>query len=109
MRRGRRDPEQLRPGDTLDWWRVEAIEPPERLRLAAEMKLPGRAWLEYEVEPRAGGSQIRQTASFEPRGIAGRLYWYGIWPLHVLVFRAMIRGLARAAEGEVPARPPAEL
>jgi len=98
LRRGRRDPDRLRVGDTLDWWRVEAIEPDRRLRLVAEMKLPGRAWLEFEVEPAGRGSRIRQTATFHPAGLLGLAYWYGIYPLHALVFRGMIRGLARRAE-----------
>lgn len=98
LRRGRRDPEQLRSGDVLDWWRVEAIEPDRRLRLVAEMKLPGRAWLEFGVETRAEGVQIRQTATFHPAGLAGLAYWFGIYPLHALVFRGMLRGIARAAE-----------
>ncbi len=100
MRRGRRDPDQLRVGDTLDCWRVETIEPDQRLRLQAEMKLPGRAWLEFEVEPAedGSGSVIRQTAIFDPVGLFGILYWYGIWPLHELVFRGMLRGIARATE-----------
>ncbi len=98
LRRGRRDPDQLRVGDVLDWWRVEAIEPDRRLRLIAEMKLPGRAWLEFEVEPRAKGVLIRQTATFHPAGLAGLAYWFGIYPLHALVFRGMLRGIARRAE-----------
>jgi uncharacterized protein YbjT (DUF2867 family) len=98
LRRGRRHPDILAPGDALDWWRVEAVEPDRRLRLAAELKLPGRAWLEFEVEPApGGGTTIRQTASFDPAGLAGLAYWYGIYPLHVLVFRGMLAGLARAA------------
>ncbi|WNM57637.1 SDR family oxidoreductase [Candidatus Nitrospira allomarina] len=97
LRRGRRDPEALRVGDVVDWWRVEAIEPGRRLRLFAEMKLPGRAWLEYLVEPGDAGSRITQTASFDPIGLGGLVYWYGIWPVHELVFRGMIRGIARAA------------
>ncbi|MBY0399589.1 SDR family oxidoreductase [Myxococcota bacterium] len=95
LRRGRRDPERLRVGDPLDWWRVEVYEPDRRLGLVAEMKLPGRAWLEFEVEPVPGGTRIRQTATFEPAGLAGLAYWYGIYPLHALVFRGMIRGMAR--------------
>jgi uncharacterized protein YbjT (DUF2867 family) len=98
LRRGRRDPEQLRAGDALDFWRVAAIEPDRRLQLAAEMKLPGRAWLEFEVEPEAGGARIRQTAIFDPVGLAGLAYWYGVFPLHALVFRGMLREIARAAE-----------
>lgn len=99
-RRGRRDPERLRLGDTLDWWRVEALEPDRRLRLAAEMRLPGRAWLEFEVTEDGDGSIIRQTAVFDPVGLAGLIYWYGIYPLHQLVFRGMLRAIARAARAE---------
>jgi uncharacterized protein YbjT (DUF2867 family) len=95
MRRGRRDPEQLQVGDALDFWRVEAYEPARRLRLAAEMKLPGRAWLEFEVKPVEGGSEIRQTAVFDPIGLGGLLYWYGIYPLHDRVFAGMLRSLGR--------------
>ncbi|MBM4186739.1 MAG: SDR family oxidoreductase [Gemmatimonadetes bacterium] len=98
MRRGRRDPKYLRAGDTLDCWRVESIDPPERLRLSAEMKLPGRAWLEFEVQPRENGSELRQTATFAPLGLAGLVYWYGVWPLHQLVFAGMLRGIATSAE-----------
>jgi uncharacterized protein YbjT (DUF2867 family) len=98
LRRGRRDPDQLRVGDALDFWRVAALEPNRRLQLAAEMKLPGRAWLEFEVEPELGGARIRQTAVFDPVGLAGIAYWYGVFPLHALVFRGMLRGIARAAE-----------
>ncbi len=99
MRRGRRDPERLRVGDTLDFWRVEAIEPDRCLRLAAEMKLPGRAWLAVRGRAaRRGGARIRQTAIFDPVGLRGLAYWYGIYPLHALVFRGMLRGIARAAQ-----------
>jgi len=97
LRRGRRDPRALRPGDALDFWRVEAFEPPQLLRLAAEMRLPGRAWLQFEVEPTAAGSRIRQTAIFDPLGLAGLLYWYALFPLHRLVFAGMLRGIAAAA------------
>jgi uncharacterized protein YbjT (DUF2867 family) len=98
MRRGRRDPEHLRRGDTLDCWRVESIEAGERLRLAAEMKLPGRAWLEFEVKPDGGKARLRQTATFDPLGLWGLAYWYAVWPLHQLVFTGMLRGLATSAE-----------
>ena len=98
VRRGRRDPEKLRVGDPLDFWRVELYEPSQRLRLQAEMKLPGRAWLEFEVTGGASGSTIRQTAIFDPVGLLGLVYWYGIYPLHQLVFAGMLRNLARAAE-----------
>ena len=100
LRRGRRDPEHLCVGDTIDWWRVEAYEPDRRLRLAAEMKLPGRAWLEYEVEGDGAGATIRQTAIFDPVGVIGRAYWYLIYPLHQLVFRGMLRGITGASECE---------
>jgi uncharacterized protein YbjT (DUF2867 family) len=99
-RRGRSGPEQLRVGDTVDWWRVEAYEPDHLLRLRAEMKLPGRAWLEFEVRPSDRGSTVRQTAVFDPTGLLGLLYWYGIYPLHAVVFRRMLAGIARAARGE---------
>lgn len=98
MRRGRRDPEHLQTGDALDCWRVECIEPGKRLRLAAEMKLPGRAWLEFEVQPHECGSELRQTATFDPLGLWGLAYWYGVWSLHQLVFAGMLRGIAHAAE-----------
>jgi hypothetical protein len=99
MRRGRRDPVELRVGDTVDWWRVEAIEPGRRLRLRSEMKSSGRAWLEFEVElvPDGTGSIIRQTAIFDPVGLFGLAYWYGVYPVHALVFARMLRGIARAA------------
>ncbi len=104
VRRGRRDPETLRVGDTLDFWRVEAYEPDRLLRLAAEMKVPGRAWLEFDVDASDGGSVIRQTAIFDPRGLAGLAYWYGIYPVHVLVFAGMLRRIGTAAEREGPAQ-----
>lgn len=98
VRRGRRDPESLQVGEPLDFWRVEVFDPPRQLRLKAEMKLPGRAWLEFEVSPSEQGSTIRQTAIFDPVGLAGLMYWYGIYPLHQFVFAGMLRNLARAAE-----------
>jgi hypothetical protein len=76
---------------------VEALEVNRRLRLAAEMKLPGRAWLEFEVDGGAGTSRIRQTAIFDPRGVGGRVYWYGLYPIHRLVFAGMLRGIANVA------------
>ncbi len=100
LRRGRVDPEHLRVGDVLDCWRVEAFEPDHRLRLSAEMRLPGRAWLEFEVRPDGTGSRVHQTASFDPVGLLGLAYWYGIWPLHQLVFEGMLRNLAAAGEAE---------
>ena len=99
MRRGRRDAQNLIPGDAVDFWRVEAIEDHRLLRLTAQMKLPGRAWLQFEVEEVESGSAIRQTAIFDPAGIFGLLYWYALYPLHQLIFSGMLRGIARAAEG----------
>lgn len=97
VRRGRPDPEDLHVGDTIDWWRVERFEPNRLLRMKAEMKVPGRAWIEFEVRPTRQGSSIRQTAVFDPSGLLGLLYWYGIYPLHAVVFRGMLAGIARAA------------
>ena len=97
MRLGRRDPERLRVGDALDFWRVEEVRRPELLRLRAEMKVPGRAWLQYEVEPLDGGSRLVQTAFFEPKGLPGLAYWYGLYPVHGLIFRGTVRVLAERA------------
>lgn len=85
-------------GDAVDWWRVEKYEAGSVVRFCAEMKLPGRAWLEIEVVPAqdGAGSVIHQTAEFDPVGLGGLLYWYAVWPVHALVFRGMIRGMARA-------------
>jgi len=94
LRRGRRDSEELIVGDALDFWRVEAYEPNRRLRLVAEMKLPGRAWLEFEVEEKENGWAIHQIAVFDPLGLAGLAYWYGIHPIHRQVFAGMLRGIA---------------
>jgi len=97
MRLGRRDPDHLRVGDALDFWRVEEIRPPSLLRLRAEMKVPGRAWLQYEVLPDKGGSRLVQTALFEPKGLPGLAYWYALYPAHGLIFRGMVRKLAERA------------
>ncbi len=99
MRRGRRDPEAPAVGDALDFWRVEAYEPGRRLRLAAEMKMPGRAWLEFEVVPDGGGAVIHQTAVFEPAGLPGLLYWYVLLPVHAVMFGGMLRQIAQRARG----------
>ena len=102
MRRGRPSPDHLRVGDTLDFWRVEAIEPGVRLRLSAEMRLPGRAWLEFEVHQEAHSTTINQVATFDPDGLLGKAYWYSISPLHHLVFGGMLRGIARASLNVTP-------
>ncbi len=106
LRRGRRDPHRLVPGDAVDFWRVEACERPRLLRLAAEMRLPGRAWLQFEVDPDGPHSIIRQTALFDPRGLGGLIYWYGLYPLHALIFAGLLRQLASAATASPPARSP---
>jgi uncharacterized protein YbjT (DUF2867 family) len=98
MRRGRRRPHELVVGDPIDFWRVEALESPRLLRLRAEMKLPGRAWLQFEVQPDADGSRVEQTAFFEPDGLPGYLYWYAVLPLHRFVFPGLIDALKRRAE-----------
>lgn len=103
MRRGRRDPEHVLPGDIIDGWRVEAVEPGRLLRLAAEMRLPGRAWLQFELEPDGRGTILRQTAIFDPLGLLGRLYWYLSYPIHQLIFEGMLRGIVSAAGETQPA------
>jgi hypothetical protein len=103
LRRGRRSPTALRIGDTVDFWRVEKLEQNHLLRLVAEMRLPGRAWLEFEVTSGDGSlTTIRQTAIFDPVGLFGRAYWYALFPLHQLVFGGMLRGIAQAALRPTP-------
>jgi uncharacterized protein YbjT (DUF2867 family) len=106
LRRGRRDPVDLRVGDTVDFWRVESLETDRRLRLAAEMKIPGRLWLQFEIDPDQtdGAVQIRQTTVFDPAGYVGLTYWYLLSPIHQLVFGNMLRGIGRAiAQRRAPA------
>jgi hypothetical protein len=95
MRRGRRDTEKINIGDVVDCWRVEQCEPGKLLHLAAEMKIPGRAWLTFEVTPRVDGCRITQTAMYDPVGLWGLAYWYVVWPVHQLVFAGMLRGIAK--------------
>ncbi len=113
MRRGRRDPLELRIGDAVDFWRVEAMEPGRLVRLRAEMKVPGRAWLEFQVKPEddavpgagtaAGtGATVVQTAYFAPKGLFGVLYWYALYPIHGVIFGGMLREIARRAEAAAP-------
>jgi hypothetical protein len=98
MRRGRRSATDLRVGDAVDFWRVEAYRPFGLLRLRAEMKLPGLAWLQFEALERAdGGTTLRQTAFFEPRGIFGYLYWLGLLPFHELIFGNMANRIVQEA------------
>lgn len=99
MRRGRRDSEDLRVGDSLDFWRVEHIEPGRVIRLRAEMRVPGRAWLEFKAEPQPEGqTRLSQTAFFEPKGLFGLIYWYALYPVHGLIFSGLIRRIAELAD-----------
>lgn len=99
FRRGRRHPNEVRPGDALDFWRVEAVEADRSLRLRAEMKVPGRAWLLFEARPQGGQKTLlQQTAFFAPKGLSGLLYWYLLYPVHRLIFSGLIRNLAAQAE-----------
>jgi uncharacterized protein YbjT (DUF2867 family) len=109
LRRGRRDPDEVRVGDALDFWRVEAVEPDRLLRLRAEMKVPGRAWLQFESKPQPNGQTIlQQTALFAPKGLSGLLYWSVLYPLHGQIFSGMVQQLGWQAEalhygGRMPA------
>ncbi|MGI5232744.1 SDR family oxidoreductase [Actinoallomurus sp. CA-142502] len=98
LRRGRRDPNHLRVGDSLDFWRVEELDPGRLLRLRAEMRLPGLAWLDLSIDERDGRTWFRQRALFHPRGLPGQLYWWAVWPFHGIVFGHMQRNIRRAAE-----------
>jgi len=99
LRRGRRHPTDVRVGDALDFWRVEAVEINRLLRLRAEMKVPGRAWLQFKIESTEdGGTQLIQTAFFAPKGLFGLMYWYSLYPIHGLIFSGMIRKLVQRAE-----------
>jgi uncharacterized protein YndB with AHSA1/START domain len=98
LRRGRRDPEDVAFGEALDFWRVTGFERDRRLSLRAEMKLPGEALLEFEVQPAGqGGTRLTQTARFLPKGLLGLAYWYAVLPVHAFVFRGMLKGIRRAA------------
>ena len=105
LRRGRRHPDDLRVGDALDFWRVEALETGRLVRLASEMKVPGRAWLQYEVrEDRDGATVLEQTAAFVPKGLTGLAYWYALYPLHAWIFSGLVKAIARRAEGAAMAQ-----
>ena len=97
LRRRRPRTDELHPGDALDFWRVESVESDRLLRLRAEMKVPGRAWLQFETTPVAGGTEIRQTAIFDASGLFGLAYWYALYPLHRFIFAGMLRGIAHRA------------
>jgi uncharacterized protein YbjT (DUF2867 family) len=101
LRRGRRHPSELELGDAIDFWRIERVDPPHLLRLRAEMKVPGRAWLQWEVLPVGDGTQLVQTAIFEPVGLAGHLYWNLLYPVHKIIFSGLVRSIAARAEDEI--------
>ncbi len=98
LRRGRRHTTELEPGDALDFWRVEQVDPPQLLRLRAEMKVPGRAWLQFEAIPEASGTRLVQTAIFQPIGLGGHLYWNALYPIHRIMFSGMVSRIADVAE-----------
>jgi uncharacterized protein YbjT (DUF2867 family) len=98
LRRGRRHPTELLPGEAVDFWRVERVETPRLLRLRAEMRVPGRAWLQWEALPEGDGTRLVQTAVFRPRGLAGFLYWYALYPIHAAMFSRLAGAVARGAE-----------
>ena len=99
LRRGRRHPDDIRVGEALDFWRVEAVEPDRLIRLRAEMKVPGKAWLEFQSTPQSGGrTLLTQTAYFAARGLAGFLYWYLLYPIHSFIFSGLIRKVAERAQ-----------
>jgi uncharacterized protein YndB with AHSA1/START domain len=103
LRRGRRHPDEIRTGESLDFWRVETVEKDARLRLRAEMKLPGKAWLEFESEPQENGQTLLTvTAYFDAHGLFGFLYWYAMWPFHKFIFDGMTNEIARRAETSQP-------
>ena len=98
LRRGRRDPRYLRIGDSCDFWRVENIVKQEHLRLYAEMILPGKAWLEFNLTVKDGKTVVSQDALFEPRGLGGQIYWYVVSPFHFFIFPTMLRNIVKAAK-----------
>jgi uncharacterized protein YbjT (DUF2867 family) len=105
MRRGRRDPRDLRVGDAVDFWRVEAVQTGRLVRLRAEMKVPGRAWLQFESRPVTDGSaMLVQTAYFDPKGLSGLIYWYALYPIHALIFTGMVEKIAEYAEATAQRR-----
>jgi uncharacterized protein YbjT (DUF2867 family) len=109
MRRGRRNQYELRAGDALDFWRVEAIVPDQVLRLRAEMRVSGMAWLQFEVNPRVdGGTTLIQTAFYEPHGLSGVIYWYSLYPMHQIIFSGLAREIVRRAEEQAKGASPVQ-
>ncbi|OGS47892.1 MAG: hypothetical protein A3J79_02800 [Elusimicrobia bacterium RIFOXYB2_FULL_62_6] len=98
MRRGRRHPDIIHQGEPLDFWRVERVIGNRMLLLRAEMRLPGKGWLQFETLPKDGGSTLRQTAYFEPKGFFGNIYWYSLYPLHKIIFAGLVAEIKRRAE-----------
>lgn len=98
LRKGRRHPAHLRPGDTVDFWRVEKIVKNELLLLNAEMRVPGRAWLQFELKADNGCTYLCQTANFDPKGLFGICYWYLLYPVHVVIFKGMVNAIVKRAE-----------
>lgn len=104
LRRGRRNSDHLRVGESLDFWRVEALDPGKHLRLYAEMVLPGKAWLEFRLAEEEGKVHVTQEATFAPRGLGGQIYWYLILPFHTLIFPTMLRNIIKKAGKETQNR-----
>lgn len=106
LRRGRRDPSELHVGEAVDFWRVEQVEDGKLLRLRAEMRVPGAAWLQWEIADEPDGCRAVQTAIFAPTGLAGMTYWYTLYPIHAMIFSALLRGIqAEAESARSPVRP----
>ncbi len=106
LRRGRRHPSDIRPGDALDFWRVLTVEPPRRLQLTAEMKMPGEAVLDFQILSLSDGTtELRQVSRFLPRGLTGLVYWYALYPLHQWIFKGMLLAIAKAAKKNIVAGP----
>jgi hypothetical protein len=97
LRRGRRHPDEIRQGESLDFWRVEEVHTNRLLRLRAEMKLPGKAWLQFESQPQDEKTLLIVTAYFAPHGLFGVLYWYAMWPFHKFIFDGLARQIASRA------------
>jgi hypothetical protein len=104
LRRGRRDEVDVRVGDAIDFWRVERFEQDRLLRLAAEMRIPGRLWLQFEVDQAGHCASVRQVAVFHPAGYVGLVYWYLLYPVHAMVFSGMLRGIKRQIDASPPSR-----
>ena len=98
LNRGRNHPIEIRIGDCIDWWRVVAFEPNRFLKLEAEMKIPGDAWLEFEVQSHANGSMIYQTVIYAPKGLWGIIYWKLLYPIHKLMFKGMLKKIKSLSE-----------